>query len=142
MLISKNHQNSFLELYYYYYYLKNFNKFFFIKINNIFINNFFFFFLKKKNFLTTNFKKNIKNNFFEKTKSLTEIKNGQIIFANKIFFNSKNSFINDKLINLYFLFNYSLFNSNFGNNSTLKMFSIHNYNNKLIIFDSSQFLRR
>lgn len=106
------------------------------------MNKSFFLFLKKKNFVITNHKSNIKSNFFDKTKFFNNTKNLQLVFTNKIIFNSKNTFINDKLINLYFLFNYSLFNSNFGTNSTLKLFSIHNYNNKLILFDSSKFLLR
>ena len=142
LLTSKNSQNSLLEIYYYFLFLKNFNKSFFSKSNSVFINNLFFFFLKKKNFLITTHKSNIKSNFFDKTKFFNNTKNLQLVFTNKIVFNSKNTFINDKLINLYFLFNYSLFNSNFGTNSTLKLFSIHNYNNKLILFDSSKFLLR
>lgn len=142
MSIHKTKQYPFLEIYYYYYFLKNFNKFTPTSINNLFLNNLFIYFFKKKINTAVNYKKIIKNNFFEKTKFFNNRTEFEIHSFKKINPAIKNSFISEKLINLYFLFNYSLFNSNLGINANLRMFSIHSYNNNLIIFDSSKFLLR
>ena len=135
MLLSKKNRNNLLEIYYYYNY---FNTLF--NLTNNFNFNFYF----KKLIISFYFinKTNIKINFFDKIKFYNKIKTNKLIFVNKIILNENNSFFTKKIIHLFFLFNYSMFNCNFNLNSNLKLFSIQNYNNKLIIFDTSKFIVR
>ena len=62
---------------------------------------------------------------------------------NKSFFYSKkNSIVQYKLFDLFFLFNYSLFNSNFKSHFHFKFFYLYTNSNKIIIIDSTKFLFR
>jgi len=135
MLVSKKNQNNFLEIYYYYNYLTTF----FTLKNSL---NFNFFFFKLLFSFYSLSKLPTKVNFFDKVKFYNKAKTSKLICLNKIFFNQNNSLFTKKIINLFFLFNYSVFNSNFNLNMNLRLFSIQNYNNKLIVFDTSKFITR
>jgi hypothetical protein len=135
MLVSKKNQNNFLEIYYYYNYLTTF----FNLKNSLNFNFFFFKLLFSFYFLS---KLPTKVNFFDKIKFYNKTKTSKLICLNKIFFNQNNLLFTKKIIILFFLFNYSVFNSNFNLNMNLRLFSIQNYNNKLIVFDTSKFITR
>jgi hypothetical protein len=135
MLVPKKNQNNFLEIYYYYNYLTTF----FTLKNSL---NFNFFFFKLLFSFYSLSKLPTKVNFFDKVKFYNKAKTSKLICLNKIFFNQNNSLFTKKIINLFFLFNYSVFNSNFNLNMNLRLFSIQNYNNKLIVFDTSKFITR
>ena len=93
-------------------------------------------FLNKKinNFLNTNINYKI-NNF---SSNFLFIKNKSIKKFN--IFNIKK--INYKFFNLFFLFNYSFFNTNFKSNFINNFFYVNHLKNKIIIVDSSKFVLR
>lgn len=154
MLLVKKNNLIIFEIYYFYLFLVKYFNFIYltnkIKIFNSNVNLFnlkIFIFLKCnafsfKNLITKNTNKflnfsiNLKYNKFT-TNLFFDDKNPKIFF-----FNLKKNSIEYKLFNLYFLFNYSLFNSNFKLHANIQMFAARNYSNKLLIFDSSKFLIR
>ena len=151
MSVKKKNLNNIFEIYYYYIYLfKIFNFLHFKnKINFYQLINFNFKISTLLKYNLLNFNKlstfgNKKISMFCKNKfhELTNNKITNFSAVNNFFFTNKKTNIEYKLINLYFLFNYSLFNSNFKIHFNIKMFSVYNYENKLIIFDSSKFLIR
>jgi len=153
-LVSKNSNlNNIIEIYYYYHYLlKSFNFFF---LNN---NKNFYYYLKLNLKLNLILKTNkffyTKNIMFKSINKFLNFKinykfnqpNGHCFNDNKIIkyfhFSKKNSILEYKLFNLFFLFNYSLFNTNFKCHHNFKLFYIYNYSNKILLLDSTKFLMR
>lgn len=153
-MISKNIKNiNILEFYYYYLYLINQFNFFFLKNNqNIvliskFNFKFFHFFKINHNLINKNitFKSinkylNFKINY--KFNSFNVIRCDENSINKSFFYSKKNSIVQYKLFNLFFLFNYSLFNSNFKSHFNFKFFYLYTNSNKIIIIDSTKFLFR
>lgn len=153
MLVKKINTNQALEIYYYYCYFFKFFNIFFLKNKNLILNffifnlKFFYFFKNNKQIL------NINNNFKQINKYLNfnvnhkfnkfdelEFTDNKVI--KKFHFSVKKINLEYKLFNLFFLFNYSLFNSNFKFHYNFKIFYIYNYSNKIVLLDSTKFLSR
>jgi hypothetical protein len=70
-----------------------------------------------------------------------QIFNDDIVSKN-FFFYKKNTNNNYKIFNLFFLFNFSLFNSYFKVHHNFNLFYIYSYSNKLILIDPIKFFNR
>ena len=70
-----------------------------------------------------------------------QIFNDDIVSKN-FFFYKKNTNNNYKVFNLFFLFNFSLFNSYFKVHHNFNLFYIYSYSNKLILIDPIKFFNR
>ncbi len=153
MILNKKTTTNLNDFYYYLKYLLKFFNFFFLK-NTI---NFNIFFIFKLNLITLKQKKiNNLNKFKNNNKYLLNFSNysinsklnnpSSLIFTNqniaKFFFSKKNNFIKNNFFNLFFLFNYSFFNSYFKPHANLKFFYLYTNSKKLIIIDSIKFLKR
>lgn len=120
---------------YTYFYMSNFKYF----IKNLFNNTNANDFLKNNQFvkysnLNINYKINVTNNKYNHDRFSKH--NSNIIFCEKYI----KSY--DKLFSLFFLLNYSLFNSNFKYHHNFKFFYVYNYSNQLIIINYKKFISR
>lgn len=142
MINYKSNNKILLELNFYYIYLfNNYLNFFFNFnfINNTIINKLFiknFFFIKNKTNIYLNTKLIHKFNVFDS--SLINYPS----ITNTFNYSKKNKINTFKLFNLIFLFNYSLFNSNFKFNHNFKLFYLYNSSKNFIIIDSNKFISR
>jgi hypothetical protein len=144
---NKNYEYNFFEIFYYFLIL---NQHFSLNFTSL---NF------KKIFLTLNFIKYFKISsditflkLLKKTNNKTSI-NASVNKLKQNKFNeitplvrTKSNFGNNKqnlaIFNLFFLFNYSMFNSKFKNHHKFNFFSLINYKNKLTIVNVPIFLNR
>lgn len=102
------------------------------KINHSFFNN-----LIYKNITKyINVKVNFKFNNFKEFSNLSNLS------LKKFFFLKKNKKTNFSLFNLFFLFNFSIFNSHFKTHHTFNFFCLYSFSNKLILIDPNKFLTR
>lgn len=141
--VNKKNYTHIFEIFYFFYFLLKFYNL------NFFKNNYSnFYLLKKINQLyfnkliykNTNKYLNIKINF--KFINLKELKISDEFSLKKIFFSNKNTNTYHNLLNLFFLFNYSLFNSYFKVHHNFNLFYVYSFSNKLILIDPVKFLIR
>ncbi len=64
------------------------------------------------------------------------------LFSKKFFFQKNNNKLSYTFFNLFFLFNYSMFNSNFKAHHSMNLFCVYSFSNKLLILDPVKFLLR
>lgn len=134
-----------IELSYWYFFFSKFYNFILIKNNLnskllilLFEQNFFL--NKKITFKSINKYLNFKINFKINTINEKTFNDDKII--KKFYYSKKNSKIEYKFFNLFFIFNYSLFNSDFKPHYNSKFFYISNFSDKIIILDCTKFLIR
>lgn len=148
-MISQNSKYYLLtELYYYYIFLiKNFSMFINISkfnFNKIVIK----YNLIFKNISTLQIKNSSHINKYLNYKINQKINYNEIPVLHenktlhKFIFTKKNLKHEYKFFNIYFLFNYSLFNSNFKIHPNFKLFYVNNSSNKIILVDSTKFVLR
>jgi hypothetical protein len=99
-----------------------------------------FFLNKKINFKSINKYLNFKINF--KIEKLDEKNFYDNKVVQKFYYSKKNKKTEYKFFNLFFMFNYSLFNSDFKPHYNSKFFYISNFSDKIIILDCTKFLIR
>lgn len=143
---------QFLEFYYFYnYLLKKFNIFIYYKYKY-----FLFKFCKKNKFffsvLNTNTSLTVFNNKLTskylsfkinyQILNLTEQLSQDNIIVKNYFSDKKYKYIRLKLFNLFFLFNYSLFNNHAGYHYEFKLFFVQNIKKKIAIISLNKFLTR
>lgn len=131
------------EFYYFFYFLLKFYNLNFIKSNySIFfllkkINKYYFNkIIYKNNTKYLNIKINFNFNNFKKLNSLDNFS------LKKFFLFKKNTNSSYVLFNLFFLFNYSMFNSHFKAHHAINLFCVYSFSNKLLIVDPVKFLSR
>jgi hypothetical protein len=139
---------------YFFYFFKNHLLFKFHNTNVLLFSNFFLYF-DQLNFFIKNFYLENNTHFLNKKKinKYTKVSlidyfkkhtDSLIISKNyaKIIFIKKKFSLQSNLLNLFFLFNYSMFNSTFKINHQFNFFHITDKKNHLIIFNVSKFLSR
>ncbi len=130
------------EIYYFYIFLFNF--FFILSLNNIYI----FTFIKKYLYINLNFilfkkiNKSLNSNISYHILNFKEVKFNNTPFFKNINYLKKNNLTIFKFINLFFLFNFSLFNNNFKVNHNFNLFFVYSFSNKVIILDPIKFTLR
>lgn len=141
-----------LELYYYYCFLLKISNFF---INYKNLNNFFKIFTlmsySKKNKNLPHFLNTLNSPLINKylnynIKHKIEIKD-KFKYSDQrpilnFYYTKNNKSLDLKLFNLFYLFNYSLFNNQFKSNYNFRLFYIRDYSDNIAILDMAMFLAR